>query len=144
VIGHPPSSCCLESKSLRCPSILQGTLFNYIVGLAFSLVFLLFSGEYVNLPRTGPVLIPGWAYLGGLLGVMTIILSSYITPKISTFYLTLLIFIGQLFTGIIVDCLALGTLSAGKIIGGLLVLAGLAYNLMVDKRQETRAARGLD
>ena len=36
----------------------------------------------------------------GLVGVIVISLSNYITPKISAFYLTLLIFIGQLFAGL--------------------------------------------
>ena len=50
--------------------------------------------------------------------------------------MTLLIFIGQLFIGIIIDYFALNQLSIGKVIGGLLVLTGLTYNLLLDKKQK--------
>jgi len=59
------------------------------------------------------------------------------TPRISSFYLTLFIFIGQLFMGIVIDYITLGKASTGKVIGGILVLIGLAYNLIVDKNDTT-------
>ncbi|RHW65938.1 EamA-like transporter family protein, partial [Clostridium botulinum] len=68
-------------------------------------------------------------------GVLVIVLSSYVTPKISSFYLTLIIFIGQLFVGIIIDYFTLNKLSLGNMLGGLLVLIGLTYNLLIDKNQ---------
>lgn len=116
--------------------IFQGTLFNYIVGLIFSFIFLLLSNESINIFSTKMKSIPLWAYLGGLVGVLVIVLSSYITPKISAFYLTLLIFIGQLFVGISIDYFTLSKLSIGKIIGGFLVLIGLTYNLLIDEKQK--------
>jgi Uncharacterized protein conserved in bacteria len=76
--------------------------------------------------------IPIWAYLGGALGIIVVILSSVVTPKMSSFYITLIIFIGQLFSGIIIDCLSLKTIPFPKIIGGLLVVLGLGYNLYID------------
>lgn len=116
--------------------IFQSTFFNYIVGLFFSLIFLLISKEYLFISNMKLQSIPLWAYLGGLAGVFVVTLSSYVTPKISAFYLTLLIFIGQLFAGILIDYLTLKQLSIGKIIGGLLVLTGLTYNLLIDKKLE--------
>lgn len=113
--------------------IFQGTLINYIVGLFFSFIFLLLSGELSNVSALRLQSIPLWAYLGGLTGVVVVVLSSYITPRMSAFYLTLLVFIGQLFVGIIVDYFTLNKLSIGKLIGGLLVLFGLSYNLLIDK-----------
>lgn len=114
----------------------QGTVFNFIVGLLFSSVFLILSNERTNILTINFKSIPWWAYLGGLLGIVIIILSNYITPKISAFYLTLLIFIGQLFLAIIIDYFTLNILSIGKVIGGFLVLAGLSYNLFIDKKQD--------
>ena len=81
--------------------------------------------------------IPIAVYLGGLVGVIVISLSNYITPKISAFYLTLLIFIGQLFAGTIIDFFLTNELSTGKIIGGVFVLIGLTYNLLVDRPLKT-------
>ncbi len=61
--------------------------------------------------------------------------SNVVIPKIPTMYTTLLIFIGQIFTGIIIDYLRLSSISKGKIIGGLLILLGMLYNSNVDKKQ---------
>ena len=116
--------------------IFQGTFFNYVVGLLFSAIFLIFSSEAFDISRTTLYSIPFWAYLGGLSGVLVITLSNYTAPRMSAFYLTLLVFIGQLFAGIVIDYFTLNKLSIGKVIGGLLVLMGLTYNLIVDKRQE--------
>lgn len=121
----------LNSKLAEHVGILQGTFFNYLFGLIFSFIFLIFSQEGLHIKLTT---VPFWAYLGGFTGIFVIGLSSYITPKISVFYLTLIIFIGQLFTGIFIDYLTLNNLSIGKIIGGFLVLSGLTFNLFIDKK----------
>jgi len=111
----------------------QGTLINYLVGLSFSILFLFISNEKFSISYINMKAIPLWAYFGGLSGVVVIVLCNYITPKISSFYLTLLIFIGQLFIGIIIDYFTFHDLSIGKLIGGLFVLLGLTYNLWLDK-----------
>ncbi len=116
--------------------VFQGTFFNFITGLIFSYIFLFAGSQKLAVPISKMKTIPPWAFWGGLLGVIVIALSNYITPKISAFYLTLLVFIGQLFTGIFIDYLTIGELSPGKIIGGILVLAGLGYNLLVDKNSD--------
>ena len=113
--------------------IFQGTFFNYITGLFFSFIFLLFSGESLHVYSTTLQSIPFAVYLGGIVGVIVIVLSNYITPKISSFYLTLLIFVGQLFMGVVIDFFTSNDVSIGKIIGGFLVLLGLTYNLLIDK-----------
>ncbi|WP_055665951.1 DMT family transporter [Desnuesiella massiliensis] len=111
--------------------LFQGTLVNYIVGLVFAIIFLLVSGESIVGLQISAV--PWWAYLGGITGVIVVVLSSYITPKISSFYLALIVFIGQLFVGIIIDSFSLKSIPVGKIVGGILVLGGLTYNLMLDR-----------
>ena len=113
--------------------ILSGTFFNYVTGLFFSIIFLFLSKETSNLYFYGLNSVPLWAYLGGLIGVIVVSLSNYVTPKISAFYLTLIIFIGQLFAGIVIDYYTLNIISKGKIIGGILVIVGLTYNLILDK-----------
>lgn len=115
--------------------LFSGTFFNFVTGLFTSLIFIFFSKESLNMSNIDFSSIPIWAYLGGLVGVIVIVLSNHITPKISAFYLTLLIFIGQLFVGIILDYFTLGELSIGKVLGGILVLLGLTYNLLLDKKK---------
>jgi len=110
--------------------LIESSFFNYFTGLLSSLILLAIFKDTITLGAFGHI--PFWAYLGGILGVSVVISSSIVTPKMSTFYITLIIFIGQLFTGILIDCVALKTIPSAKIIGGLLVVAGLAYNLYVD------------
>ncbi len=115
--------------------VFQGTFFNYVTGLLFSGMFLFLSIETFNISSQILITVPFWAYLGGLVGVAVVAMSNIVTPKVSTFYLTLIIFIGQLLAGIIIDYYTLSLISKGKIIGGLLVVAGLTYNLAIDKKQ---------
>lgn len=114
--------------------IFQGTFVNYIVGLLFTILVLLFSNTTINLSFNSLSKIPFWAYLGGLIGVLVVTISNIIIPKIPTIYSTLLIFSGQLFTGIIIDYFTSNLISKGKIIGGLLIIAGLTYNFNIDKK----------
>ena len=88
--------------------------------------------------------IPVWALGGGLLGVIVIVLSSYITPKISAFYFTIIMFIGQLFAGIAIDYFNLNLLSPGKLIGGILVLSGLAFNQYIDNHKIVQVQQGIN
>ncbi|MBL4931244.1 DMT family transporter [Clostridium paridis] len=116
--------------------LFQGTFFNYLTGLSFSTIILVISNYGSNTNAIFSGNIPFQAYLGGFLGVLFVAFSSYITPKMSAFYLTLFTFVGQLLGGIIIDYFSLNILSTGKFVGGILVLIGLAYNLFVDKRSE--------
>ncbi len=100
----------------------QGTFYNYAVGLIVSLLLLLFNKEPSLLSTKTLLNVPVWAYLGGLLGVVVVAASNLVTPKISAFYLTIIIFVGQIFAGIIIDYYFSNIISKGTIIGGLLVL----------------------
>lgn len=114
--------------------IFQGTFVNYIVGLLFTILVLLFTNNTINLSFNSLSKIPFWAYLGGLIGVLVVTISNIVIPKIPTIYSTLLIFSGQLFTGIIIDYFTSNLISKGKIIGGFLIIAGLTYNFNIDKK----------
>jgi len=120
----------LNTKLSEKVGLMQSSFFNYFTGLLSAVILFSVVKEKVTLNQFYDI--PLWAYLGGILGIAIVILSSVVTPKMSTFYITLIIFIGQLFTGIIIDCITLKTIPFAKIIGGLLVVAGLAYNLHVD------------
>lgn len=108
--------------------IYQGTFINYVVGLSLSitLVLLLPGQFFVNAG------IPLWAFGGGTLGVIVVALSSYITHRISNFNITLLTFLGQLVTGVVIDLFLGNPISTTKIIGGVLIFLGLAYIIHVD------------
>lgn len=114
----------------------QSTLFNYILGLSGSFLLLLISGETLKLFTSSSYSAPWFVYTGGLFGVAVVTLLSFLSSKVSSFYLTLLLFVGQLFTGIIIDALSTGKISFYQIFGGALVVLGLTYNLYIDKIKE--------
>ena len=108
--------------------LFQSTFYNFLTGLMFSTIIFLFINENYDLSSLSNFTIPFYAYFGGLIGVFSITLSNYTAPKISAFYMTLLIFIGQIVTGIIIDYFLLNELSVGKIVGSIFVTIGLSYN----------------
>lgn len=117
----------------------QGTFYNYVIGLIVSFAFLVFNREPALLSTGSLLNVPFWAYLGGFLGVIVIAASNFVTPKISAFYLTIIIFVGQIFAGIIIDYYSSYIISKGTIIGGLLVFVGLTYNIFIDKNESSKA-----
>lgn len=120
----------LNTKLSEKVGLIQSSFFNYFTGLLSAIILFGIFKDKVTLNQLYNI--PFYAYLGGILGVIVVILSSVVTPKMSSFYITLIIFIGQLFTGIFIDYITLKAIPFAKIIGGLLVIAGLAYNLHVD------------
>lgn len=124
-----------NSKMAEKMGLFQGALLNYIAGLVVSIMLLLITGGLFSFSSSVYNAIPVWAYFGGILGVAIVVLSSYLTPRISVFYLTVLIFIGQLITGLIVDYFISGVLPIGKILGGVFVLIGFLYNLNIDYKK---------
>jgi len=116
-------------------SVRVSTFYNYFIGLIVAIpVFLLlgrgemfFSGLVIS-PRL-------YIYLGGVLGVCVVLLGNMVVVKVSAFYLTLLIFVGQVFSGILIDIFLDAAISWRIIVGGVLVTAGLVVNLILDHRK---------
>jgi len=108
------------------------TFYNYVIGLAVSLAaFALLGRGEIDAFTLSP---QWWIYLGGAFGVTVVLLGNIVAVKVSAFYLTLLIFVGQVFTGVVVDVVLTQSFSARNIVGGALVAAGLAANLLLDKK----------
>lgn len=124
----------INSKLAIKIGVLQGTLINYLVGLTFSILVFLFNYKYVEISLKYLSNIPIWVYFGGAIGVMIVSINNIVIPKIPTIYSTLLIFTGQIFTGITIDFILGDSISKGKIIGGLLISLGMMYNFYIDKK----------
>lgn len=120
--------------------VYQSTLFNYIFGLIGSILILLISGEASQLFESTSYDANCLAYTGGLVGVAVVSLQVFLSSKVSSFYLTLLLFVGQLFTGIILDFILSGKISIWQVVGGILVIIGLSYNLYIDRIEEVEVA----
>ena len=125
----------LNAKLAGLTSVRTSTFYNYLIGLLISIpVFLLLGRNEAALAgfEISPDL---YIYLGGLLGVFIVIISNITVVKIPAFYLTLLIFIGQIFSGVLIDIVISQELSSRNLIGGVLVAAGLCVNLLLDNKR---------
>jgi len=110
-------------------------LMNYITGLTGSLIAFFLTGAVVKtaFPAQGGSIT---MYLGGVLGLVSVIMLNRITHRLPATQMTLLIFVGQLFSGLFLDYFATHKFSTGTLIGGLLVLAGLAVNIWGDRKPQ--------
>ncbi|WP_101697058.1 DMT family transporter [Clostridium minihomine] len=125
-------------------SIHTSTFFNFLVGLSVSVPLMILLGQ--NEPLMTQLYLPAQVpiYLGGVLGVATVLLFNTITTKISAFNMTLFIFIGQIFSGILLDTFLSGTFMIRNLLGGLLVTIGLIVNLLIDSYQNNKATCGTE
>ena len=107
---------------------------NHWVGLVGSVVLLLvMQPDFVaglSVPN-----VPAWAYIGGAFGVLMVLLWNIAGLKVSAFELTLLSFIGQVFTGIALDILLGNGFSREIFIGGTFVVAGVLLNMFAGRKQ---------
>ena len=122
-------------------SVRIGTFFNYVVGLIVSTIILLILGRN-QIQITEFTFSPDWyIYLGGVLGVCAVTLTSITVVKISALYITLLVFVGQVFSGVLIDVFLAQEVPHGIILGGILVACGLCIDLLLDKKYASKASK---
>ncbi|MDD3611803.1 MAG: DMT family transporter, partial [Eubacteriales bacterium] len=111
---------------------------NHLVGLPFTLALAVFiPSNDISLLAQSPSP-QAWIYFGGLLGVIVIYVMNVAVPKISSFRMTLLAFIGQVFIGIILDLIRDSDYSPATFYGGLIVAAGVGINMLIEYIQNVR------
>ena len=66
-------------------------------------------------------------------------LFNILVPRISQFHLTVLSFVGQVLTGILIDLLTGDFTADASFRGGLLITAGIALNLAIEYRAHRKA-----
>lgn len=108
------------------------TVMNYVTGLAGSLLVLAALGMPMDAAFPAPAQ-PVWIYLGGALGALGIFLCNVVTPRLPALQMSLVVFVGQLFTGIVIDALV-GKFSLGILVGSVIVAAGMLVNILADRR----------
>jgi transporter family-2 protein len=102
----------------------MSTFMNFVVGLLASILLaILVNAKLAETSAFSVNELP--LYLGGILGVAMVFISNVITKKIPAYQLTLLMFVTQLFIGLILDYFVYDIFSAGKLVGGVFVLLGL-------------------
>ncbi|MCL2707987.1 MAG: DMT family transporter [Defluviitaleaceae bacterium] len=124
-----------NAKLASLTSVKNSSFFNYLTGLALALpVFILLGKNETPLAEINLTFADGYVFLGGVIGVATIMLSNATVMKISAFYYTLLLFVGQVSAGMLIDLILAKKFSTGILAGGLLVASGMCLNLLFDRR----------
>lgn len=108
------------------------TLMNYVTGLTGSLLLFAALGfpKLAVFPVAG---VPFVIYLGGALGALGIFLCNVVTPRLPALQMSLIVFVGQIFSGMAIDMLS-GRFAVGTLVGGLLVAVGMVLNARADRR----------
>lgn len=124
----------LNARLAGFSSVRISTFYNYLIGLVISVpvCFLLGGAAPLTPISISPNL---YIYLGGILGVCVVLLSNITVAKVSAFYLSLFLFIGQVFSGILIDAVISQAFSPNILAGGVFVAAGLCVNLLLDRNQ---------
>jgi len=105
---------------------LSSSFFNYASGLLASLAFLLLFAPHI-FPALPQLMKNGNAILlmGGVIGVINIILLNRIVTRIPPLQLTLIVFVAQLASGMLLDYFLLDLFSMRKLSGCSIVVIGL-------------------
>lgn len=121
-------------------SMYSSTFFNYVCGLCTAIPVFLLLGRGEPVAAKFAFSPDWWIYLGGAIGVVTVFLTNVVVVKIPALYISLLMFVGQVFTGVLLDALLDGAFSLQNLIGGVFVALGMTLNLLLERRDSRRAA----
>ncbi len=113
---------------------LNGSLVNHLVGLPITVIVALAVTKgtiHLNVITENDFRI--WIYLGGVLGVAAVMLSNIIVPRIPAFQLTMLVFVGQVFTGVFLDVMSGNDHSDASFLGGSVIAGGIAVNMIMER-----------
>lgn len=113
-------------------NVYVSTWYNYVTGITTAIIlfvvlstFLNFDVSYAEVFRNSFVTHDFWIYTGGLLGVIAVTLSNVCVRKISCIDMTLILFIGQMLTGILLDYCMSGVFVYQNLIGCIFAIIGL-------------------
>ena len=117
---------------------LDGSFINHLVGLPLSILAMLLLGRGEVFPGFFPQV---WMYIGGTMGVATVLLLNVIVPKLPAFQVTTLTFVAEVFAGVAIDLLTGTDISSRTFTGGLIIAAGMGLNIALERLDSRRAAQ---
>lgn len=125
----------ISAAVARSSGAIGSSLINHVVGLplAVALLFILGGSELSALPAslgTAPL----WAYTGGIAGLFIIVITNIVLDKVSAFRVSMLLFVGQVFSGAAIDFLMGVDFSGRTFFGGVIIAVGVAANTLLEKR----------
>jgi len=126
----------LNASLAELRGVTQTTFYNHTTGLCTIAVVMALLGRDEPMFTAFTVSPNVFAYCGGLMGVLVVSLLSFSVSRISSFYMTLFIFLGQVFTGVVIDILLSGAFSAPNLWGGILVTVGLTLDLLLERSEK--------
>ena len=113
-------------------SSIGGGIFNSVSGLIFSLIlFFVMAGFKPDFSTFTQV--PFYCYFAGLAGTACLMCNILAYRKEKIFYSTIFMLIGQVATGILMDIFVFHSLSVGKCIGIVIVLAGVLLDKILTR-----------
>ncbi len=112
---------------------MPGSLVNHAVGLPFAIILLLVSSGGIPTMNIGAPGINPIVYFGGVLGVFNIYLLNVTVPKLSAFRLTVLTFIGQILSSVLIDLFSGRPYSQKSLVGGLIIAAGVILSIAAEQ-----------
>jgi transporter family-2 protein len=116
----------------RQTSVRISTFFNYLIGLLGAALVVLLTGS--GMPAAQAFSGPPAGYLGAVLGVTVVLISNLVIGRIAIFEMSLAIFVGQVFMGVVMDVILSAVFPLRSLLGGLFALLGLIWNLWVDRK----------
>ncbi len=117
--------------------VFKATQINYLAGLITVILLITITGFNVpgsleSISSVHPVFLFG----GGICGVLIVIGFNTVVPRIPAIYTTILMFLGQILTGLIIDFHMDKTISARLIIGCVIVFLGMMINIFIDRYKQ--------
>lgn len=108
---------------------LPGSFYNHLVGLPVCILLALAipTVQKVNLQSLNP-----WMFCGGMFGVLVVAMFNVCVPRVPAFRLTLLSFIGQIFSGIAIDLVYGRDISGRMFWGGIVCAVGLLAGMLLE------------
>ena len=104
---------------------LQSSFVNHLVGLPITILALFILGQADLAGFHGFIPANPFVYIGGACGVMVVLVFNIVVPKVSAFYITLLSFVGQIFTGLALDLILKNPWDRATLTGAVLVAFGI-------------------
>lgn len=102
---------------------LNGSLINHIAGIPVCIILTIATHEI----RVSSFL-PLWAWGGGMIGVLVVLICNIVVPKIPAKHLTMLTFCGQVLGGILLDLSSGNAINEQEFSGGILVAFGILFD----------------
>lgn len=109
-------------------SVFHSTLLNYITGLIVSLMVCGFSQK---IEFSQGLSVPLWLFSGGLIGIVSVSLTSYLSFKLSQLSFSILLLTGQLLGSLAIDQWLGQTISLSRLVGVTLIFAATLIQLNV-------------